>query len=84
MSLEWYEHQFGAHTAPTTDGHYVVQPDHIIHNGVRTHTRYSARRIRRRQPALWLGYHQTVTDAKQICELNDRSRWDEDIEAGAI
>lgn len=82
--LQWFEHNYGSHTAPTAEGHYLIQADHIIRHGVRLADRYRATLILRRRPRHFLGYHPTIKAAKKACQLNQLSRWDEDLEAGAI
>lgn len=84
IELKWFEHRFGGHTAPTAEGHYLIQADHIVRHGVRLADRYQASLILRRRPQIGLGFHPTIKAAKKACELNQLSRWDEDMEAGAI
>ena len=86
MALQWVQHRYSGHRADITEGHYLVQADPIYRLG-KAYLRYAASLIPHRRPAVRLGYFDSADDAKQACELsasNNVSRWDEDMEAGAI
>jgi hypothetical protein len=83
MALQWVSHRYSGQTADVPEGHYLVQADPIYRLG-RAYMRYAASLIRRRQPSVRLGYFDSPDEAKQACELSNVSRWDEDMEAGAI
>ena len=80
--LMWVKER-NTHVAHIVGARYVVQPELILTNGVQ---RYAARLVRTRGPAVRLGYHQHPAAAKLECQThyNRRTRWDEDVEAGAI
>ena len=84
--LNWIRHHCGGQTAPLTEGHYLIQGDHLIRHGRMEKQRYKASLIRPRTPAVSFGYYPTIALAEKACQehYDRRSRWDEDIEAGAI
>lgn len=84
--LQWIRHRYGGHTAPVIGGHYLVQADPVYRHNMTVNIRYHARLVQAGAPGTSLGHHTTRAQAEQACQEhhNRRSRWDEDIEAGAI
>ena len=80
--LMWMRER-GTQTAHIVGGRYVVQPELIVTKGVQ---RYVAMFIQVRGRTVRLGYHPHAAKAKVECQThyNRRTRWDEDIEAGAV
>ena len=80
--LQWVKER-STHVAHIVGAKYVVQPELIVTNGVQ---RYAALLVNVRGRLVRLGYHPHPAKAKQECQThyNRRTRWDEDIEAGAV
>ena len=80
--LEWTQER-GSHTAHILGAKYLIQPEPILTNGVQ---RYRAVLVNLPGRLVHLGFHPHVAKAKLECQAhyNRRTRWDEDIEAGAI
>jgi hypothetical protein len=78
--LEWTQER-GSHTAHILGAKYLIQPD-----AVGNRVRYRALLVNLPGRLIHLGYHPHVAAAKVECQshYNRRTRWDEDIEAGAI
>ena len=80
--LEWVKER-GSHTAHIPGAKYLIQPDPV---GTPPRIRYRVLLVNLPGRLVHLGYHPHVAAAKVECQThyNRRTRWDEDIEAGAI
>ena len=80
--LMWAKER-GTHVAQIPGAKYLVKPELIVTNGVQ---RYAALLVHLPGRLVCLGYYPHPARAKQECQthFNRRTRWDEDVEAGAI